>query len=82
MNERGRNVYRIVCDAPDTQAAMQALESWAWLDLWSYLLLNYSENGISGQLLGIVLVEGAVRYAAKLSTRPPEGGTANGEGIS
>lgn len=74
MNERGYNVYKILCDAADTQACLRDLEPWAWLDLWSYLLLNYSENGISGQLLGMVLVEGAARYGARISAKQPEGG--------
>lgn len=77
MNERGYNVFRIVCDAADTEACVRALESYAWRDLYGYLLRNYSENGISGQVLGLMLVEGAARYAAQ---RPPEGGTTNGEG--
>lgn len=64
MNEeRGYNVFRIVCDAADTEACVRALESYAWRDLYSWLLQNYTENGISGQVLGLMLVEGAARYA-------------------
>ena len=63
MNERGFNVFRTVCDAADTEACVRALESYAWRDLYSWLLQNSTENGIRGQLLGLMLVEGAARYA-------------------
>jgi len=60
---RGRNVFLIVCEAGDAAACVRLLEPWAWQDLYSYLLQNYCENGISGEVLGMMLVEGARRYA-------------------
>lgn len=63
---RGRNVFLIVCEAEDAAACVRLLEPWAWRDLYSYLLQNYCENGISGEVLGMMLVEGATRYARGL----------------
>jgi hypothetical protein len=64
MSQRGRNVFRVVCDAGDAAACVRSLEPWAWDDLYRYLLSSYEESGISGQVLGMMLVEGARRYAA------------------
>lgn len=63
---RGRNVFLVVCEAADAAECVRLLEPWAWRDLYSYLLRNYEENGISGQVLGMMLVEGAARYARGL----------------
>ncbi len=41
---------------------------------------DYVENEASGALFGIVLVEQACRFARMMAaSRPPEGGTTNGE---
>lgn len=41
---------------------------------------TYVENEPSGELLGIVLVEQAARFSRMVAaSRPPEGGTTNGE---
>jgi hypothetical protein len=63
---RGRNVFLVVCEAADAAECVRALEPWAWQDLYSYLLENHCEGGISGQVLGMMLVEGARRYARGL----------------
>ena len=63
---RGRNVFLVVCEAADAAECVRALEPWAWQDLYSYLLENHCEGGISGQVLGMMLVEGAARYARGL----------------
>ena len=63
---RGRNVFLVVCEAADAAECVRDLEPWAWQDLYSYLLQNYCENGISGEVLGMMLVEGAERYARTL----------------
>lgn len=60
---RGRNVFLVVCEAEDAAECVRALEPWAWRDLYSWLLRNYEENGITGTVLGLMLVEGARRYA-------------------
>ena len=63
---RGRNVFLVVCEAEDAAECVRALEPWAWKDLYSWLLQNYEESGISGEVLGMMLVEGAARYARAL----------------
>jgi hypothetical protein len=72
MIERGANVFRSACEAADPAAFVENLQPYAWRDLYSWLLLNYSENGISGEVLGIMLVEGARRYMA--ACPPKQGG--------
>lgn len=64
MIERGENVFRAVCAAADTADFIARLQPYAWSDLYSWLLQNYEENGISGQVLGMILLEGTRRYAA------------------
>jgi hypothetical protein len=61
---RGRNVFLVVCEAEDAAECVRSLEPWAWRDLYSWLLRHYEESGISGEVLGMMLVEGAARYAA------------------
>lgn len=63
---RGRNVFLVVCEAEDAAECVRALEPWAWQDLHAYLLENHCEGGISGEVLGMMLVEGAARYARAL----------------
>ncbi len=65
MIERGANVFRSVCEAADTERFVADLQPYAWRDLYSYLIENYSESGISGKVLGLLLVEGARRYAMR-----------------
>ena len=62
---RGRNVFLVVCEAADAAECVRLLEPWAWQDLHAYLLANACEGGISGEVLGMVLVEGARRYAGE-----------------
>lgn len=68
----GEHIFRELCEAPDTDARVRSLEPWAWRDLYSWLLRNYSENGLSGQVLGLMLVESANRYAAMCKPTRPE----------
>jgi hypothetical protein len=63
---RGRNVFLVVCEAPDAAECLRALEPWAWQDLYAWLPRNYEQSGISGEVLGMMLVEGAARYARGL----------------
>lgn len=73
---RGRNVFLVVCEAADAAACVRTLEPWAWQDLYSYLLTNFEEGGISGEVLGLLLVEGARRYSEQpgARTKTQEGG--------
>ena len=63
---KGKEIFQAVCDAPNTEQAVMALEPKPWLRLYSYLLQSYDENGVSGKILGLMLVEGARRYAGAL----------------
>lgn len=60
---KGKACFQAVCDAPDLETAVRELSPKHWARLYSYLLQTYEENGVSGQVLGLMLVEGARRYA-------------------
>ena len=64
--DRGERVFLMAAAAADVATFVRSLESWAWLDLHSYLLQNYNENSFSGQVLGLMFVVGAERYAREL----------------
>lgn len=66
---KGKGIFQAVCDAPEAKAAVASLKPKHWQQLYSYLLLSYEENGVSGEVLGIMLVEGARRYAASLPAK-------------
>ena len=59
----GELLFGLCCTAPDTEHAVAALSLANWQTLYGWLLRNYSENGISGQLLGLMFVNGAARLA-------------------
>lgn len=54
-------IYQAVLDAPDTQAAIASLSLCHWRMLYGHLLRTYDENGVSGEILGRMMVEGAAR---------------------
>lgn len=60
---KGKEIFHAVCDAPDLEAAVKELPMKQWARLYAYLLQTYDENGVSGQILGLMLFEGARRYA-------------------
>jgi hypothetical protein len=59
----GKTLFEEVCKARDLAASVKALTPWEWQKLYGYLLKNYSENGVSGQVLGMMMVEATRRYA-------------------
>jgi hypothetical protein len=63
---KGKEIFQAVCDAPDVRAALKELPPKHWVTLYSFLLQGYEENsknGITGHVLGMMLLEGAQRYA-------------------
>lgn len=60
---RGETLFLQACGAADTAAWVRELEPGAWQDLYAYLRRSHSLKGVSGALLGLLLVEGAARYA-------------------
>ncbi len=73
------DIYDDVCEAADTWATVKALTPHRFQQLWSHLLGRYSENGISGQVLGMLMVEGARRYAQQSSPATQKCGVRNAE---
>ena len=69
--QRGSQVFRVVCLAENLSQVLRDLEPWAWRDLYLYLRADYSEAGISGEVLGMMLVESGDRYAAHLAAILP-----------
>ena len=69
--QRGSQVFRVVCNAENLSQVLRDLEPWAWQDLYLYLREDYSEAGISGEVLGMMLVESGDRYAAHLAAILP-----------
>lgn len=63
---KGKEIFQAVCNAPDLRAALTELPPKHWARLYSYLLRCYDENGVTGQVLGIMLFEGAQRYAESI----------------
>ena len=59
----GEECYQAVCDAPDMEAAVRSLSHAHWTALYSHLLQTYDINGVSGELLGLMMGIGALRYA-------------------
>lgn len=61
---KGKECFQAVCDAPDLEAAVASLSPKHWRELYGYLLRTYDVNAVSGQVLGMMSVEGAKRYAS------------------
>ena len=64
---KGKTIFQAVCDAPNLVQAIKELPAKDYARLYSYLLQSYEENGVSGQVLGIMLVEGTRRYVGAMS---------------
>ena len=60
---RAKEIFQAVCNAPDLCAAVAELPLKEWRKLHSFLLQRYDENGVTGQVLGVVLVDAANRLA-------------------
>ena len=76
----GAFLFQWVLSGPDKAESVAALNDVALCRLTGWLAQDYQEDGPTGDVLGICLVEQARRFTARLS-RPPEGGTTNGEGF-
>ena len=66
---KGTDIFHAVAEAADPDQAVRALTPKRWGKLYSHLLRNYDENLLSGRILGLMLVEGARRYAASQAKR-------------
>lgn len=65
---RGRDLFHTILESPDKSAAVKALRLTQWQDLFGWLSLNYTAGTPSGDVLGLVLVNGAQRlHAAELT---------------
>lgn len=62
---KGKAIFQAVCGAPDLELALKELPAKDYIRLYSYLLQSYEENGVSGQVLGLLLVEGTRRYVGE-----------------
>lgn len=63
---KGKAIFRAVCAAPDLERAVAELPPRDYTRLYSYLLQSYEENGVTGQVLGLMLVEGTRRYVGAM----------------
>jgi hypothetical protein len=61
MSDTAPESYGKVCLAADLEEAVAALTVCEWRELYGWLLQNYSENGLTGKVLGVMLLEGAKR---------------------
>jgi hypothetical protein len=66
---KGAKIFHAVAQTPDPELAVAALSPKRWLKLYAHLLRNYDENLLSGRILGLMLVDGARRYAAAQAKR-------------
>ena len=66
---KGKAIFAAVCDAPDAEAAVAGLPLKQWRRLYSYLLRTCSENGVSGHVLSLMLVNAAARLTADENAR-------------
>ncbi len=62
-------IYQSVLDAGDAEEALKALKPKHWLRLYGWLLRTYCENEPSGEILGMMMVIAAGRYAKALKKR-------------
>lgn len=60
-------LYQSVRDSRDPEAALKALKPKHWIKLYAHLLRTFDENGNSGQILGMMFVIAAGRYASDLA---------------
>ncbi len=60
---RGKKIFHELCDAPDLVAAVAALPLAEWQELYGFLLRNYDENGVTGEVFGVALVISGERLA-------------------
>lgn len=67
-HHRGQNVFRSVCEAADPAEFIGKLQPYAYSDLYLWLRQHYEPRGISGEVYGMLLVEGARRYAERAAT--------------
>jgi hypothetical protein len=63
----GKAIFRALCDARDLEQALRELPAKDYARLYAYLLQSYQENGVSGHVLGMMLVEGARRYVGAMN---------------
>ena len=63
---KGKAIFQAVCDAPDLERAVAELPAKDFLRLHQYLLPTYTDAGVSGQVLGLLLVEGTRRYVGAM----------------
>lgn len=69
-------IYEELVRSTDRVAHVAGLPAEELLCLSGWLARVYDENGQTGELLGLCLVERSERWAAMIP-RPPEGGTTN-----
>ena len=66
---KAARIFQLLALAKDPAAEVAKLSPKRWEKVYSHLLRNYAENAASGEILGLMLVEGARRYAAEAAQR-------------
>ena len=62
-------IFRLLTLARDPVAEVAKLSPARWAKVYQHLLRNYDESAPSGEILGLMLVEGARRYAEQTAKR-------------
>lgn len=69
---KGKAMFQAMCDAPDLERAVSDIPPKHWARLYDYLVAVLSENGVTGEVLSLMLIEGNRRYIAGLRKKATE----------
>lgn len=64
---RGKELFRVVCDAEDPAATVREMLPHDFRELHDYLMEELEPGGITGEVLGMLIVEAARRYVGAIS---------------
>jgi len=64
---RGKELFRVVCDAADAAATVREMLPHDFRELYDYLIEELEPVGITGEVLGMLMVEATRRYVGAMA---------------